>query len=45
MMIRRRSGVPNAQSLQEFADALQQWGYVKRKIGESDMIDYTLVKR
>lgn len=45
MMIRRRSGVPNAASLQEFADALRQWGYLKRKIGESDMIDYRFVKR
>lgn len=39
MMIRRRSGEPNAKSLQEFADALLEWGYVKRKITERDMID------
>jgi len=43
-MIRRRSGVPNAQSLQEFADALLQWGYMKRKISEAEMIDYRMVK-
>lgn len=44
MMIRRRSGEPNAKSLQEFADALLEWGYIKRKIGERDMIDWRFLK-
>jgi len=45
MMIRRPSGEPNAKSLQEFADALLEWGYIKRKIGEQDMIDRRFLKR
>lgn len=45
MMIRRRSGVPNAASLQEFADALYKWGYIKRKINSRDMIDTRFLKQ
>lgn len=43
-MIRRRSGVPNAASIQEFADALYEWGYIKRKVGERDIVDYRFVR-
>lgn len=38
-MIRRRSGAPNPQSLQEFVNALREWGYVKRQVTSQDLID------
>lgn len=38
-MIRRRSGAPNPQSLQEFVNALHEWGYVKRPVTAQDLID------
>jgi len=45
MMIRRPSGEPNGKSLQEFADALLKWGYIKRKITQRDMVDDRFLKR
>jgi len=38
-MIRRRSGQPNPQSLQDFVKALQEWGYIKRAPTTQDLID------
>jgi NitT/TauT family transport system substrate-binding protein len=38
-MIRRRSGEPNPQSLQEFVKALHEWGYIKREPTTEDLID------
>jgi sulfonate transport system substrate-binding protein len=44
LMIRRPSGEPNAKSLEEFADALLEWGYSKHKISAGNMIDDRFLK-
>jgi NitT/TauT family transport system substrate-binding protein len=45
MMIRRRSGAPNPESMQEFVNALREWGYVKRPVSSSDLIDTRFLGR
>ena len=43
-MIRRRSGAPNAEGLQEFINALREWNYVKTPVTAKDGIDTRFLK-
>lgn len=43
-MIRRRSGAPNAEGLQDFINALREWNYVKKPVAAKDGIDTRFLK-